>query len=310
MSRHRKFPAFSATLLLGSALALPATFPAQSATAATSTLAVHCVATAPANAPLAKKMAAQITAKLQGRGTAIGLNLYDLQTGVTCWYQSNKRFYAASVIKATILGALMRRAQEQHRQLTATETRNAWLMITQSSNNAATALWKDVGNTWMQHFLNLAGMRETQLDYAWGLTKITAHDELLLLGLLSGPNNVLNKASRVYAQYLMAHVIASQRWGVPAGTPTNVIVHVKNGWLPYPGRDWEINSIGSFTTASRAYLIVMLTYGNPSMAYGIATIEGAAEVIHALLNPGEHAMLPPSRPNPTWGNPDEPIPHR
>src|SRR5260370_34682745 len=108
----------------------------------------------------------------------------------------------------------------------------------------------------------------------------------------------------------MAHVIASERWGVPAGTPTNVIAHVKNGWLPYPGRDWEINSIGSFTTASRAYLIVMLTYGNPSMAYGIATIEGAAEVIHALLNPGEHAMLPPSRPNPTWGNPDEPIPHR
>jgi hypothetical protein len=51
----------------------------------------------------------------------------------------------------------------------------------------------------------------------------------------------------------------------------------------------------------------MLTYGNPSMAYGVDTIERAAEVIHALLNPGKHATVPPSTPNPTWGIPDEPI---
>jgi len=256
-------------------------------------------------------MATAVGKALQGRGTTIGLNLTDstdYKTGITCWYQSTKSFYAASVIKVTILGALLRKAQEQNRRLTATETHDAWLMITQSDNNAATALWNGVGNKRMQHFLDLAGMTQTRLDYAWGLTKITAHDELTLLKLLTGPNSVLNQASRVYARSLMAHVTSSQRWGVPAGAPASVIVHLKNGWLPYPGSDWEINSIGTFTNTHRAYLIVMLTYGNPSMAYGITTIEGAAQVIHGLLNPGKAAAVPTSQPNPSWGIPDEPIP--
>lgn len=255
-------------------------------------------------------MAAEIARKLRARGTAIGLNLTDStddKTGVTCWYQSAKRFYAASVIKVTILGALLRKTQEQNRQLTATEKHRAWLMITQSDNNAANALWADVGYKFMQHFLDLAGLKQTRLDPHWGLTLITAHDELTLLTLISGVNQVLDKPSRVYARYLMAHVTRSQRWGVPAGAPTSMTVQVKNGWLPYPGSDWEINSIGTFTNPHRAYLIVMLTHGNPSMAYGINTIEGTAEVIHALLNPGAHPTVPPSTPDPTWGIPDEPI---
>ena len=37
--------------------------------------------------------------------------------------------------------------------------------------------------------------------------------------------------------------MAGQRWGVPAGAPGKVTVHVKNGWLPYPVH-WHINSIG------------------------------------------------------------------
>jgi hypothetical protein len=302
-------------LLLGSALTLAAAPVAGATRAATSSApVVRCTAGPAATASLASKMASAIAKSLQGRGTAIGLNLTDSQdfkTGVTCWYQSTKPFYAASVIKVTILGALLRKAQEQKRYLTATETHDAWLMITQSDNEAANALWNDVGNKWMQHFLDLAGMKQTKLAYHWGLSAITAHDELILLTLLTSPNNVLNEASRVYARYLMAHVTSSQRWGVPAGAPSTVIVHVKNGWLPYPNSDdWEINSIGAFTNTHRAYLIVMLTYPNPSMAYGITTIEGAAQVIHALLNPGAHAAVPPSTPNPTWGIPDEPIPRR
>jgi hypothetical protein len=64
---------------------------------------------------------------------------------------------------------------------------------------------------------------------------------------------------------------------VPADAPTSMTVHVKNDWLPYPASDWEIDSIGTFTNTHRAYLIVLLTYGDPSMAYGINTIESAAK---------------------------------
>ncbi len=52
----------------------------------------------------------------------------------------------------------------------------------------------------------------------------------------------------------------------------------------------------------------MLTHANPTMAYGIITIEGAARAIHSDLNPGAQSVIPPSVPNPSWGIPDEPIP--
>lgn len=308
MKRYRTWR--NLVLLLGSAGMLAATPAAAGAATPSITRSIHCKSAAPASASLARHMAAKIRRSLLGSQSNVGLNLTDSKTGVTCWYHSAMHFYAASVVKVTILAALLRKAKEQHRHLTSTEANEARLMITRSDNDAATFLWNDVGYHFMQHFLNLAGMRQTELNHAWGLTLITAHDEMLLLGLLSAPNTVLDKSSRGYELKLMAQVISSQRWGVPAGAPDSVTVHVKNGWLPYPGSIWEINSIGTFTEKRRTYLIVMLTYGNPSMAYGIDTIENAATVIHALLNPGEKASVPRSTPSPSWGIPDETIPKR
>lgn len=307
-----------ALLCLALALVLPASAAVaapvrgtQAVAAAASGPRVSCVAASHANDKRAIRMAHAIDNAIAGRASTIGLEETDSGTGITCTYHAGWHFYAASVIKATILAALLRKAQEQHRKLTKHERRLAWLMITQSNNNAATALWNDVGFSRMQHFLNLARMWHTRLNRAWGLSLLTAHDETLLLALLDGPNRILNLSSRVYAQYLMSHVITSQRWGVPAGAPDTVRVHVKNGWLPYPvSNDWEINSIGFFTSRHprRVYTIAMLTHANRTMAYGIATIEDAAVVIHRKLNPGVQAAIPRSQPNRTWGVPDEPVP--
>ena len=77
------------------------------------------------------------------------------------------------MVKATILGALLRKAEAQHRYLTQAEASLATAMITQSDNNAASALWANVGRTWLQHFLNLAQMTHTVLGPGgyWGLTR-------------------------------------------------------------------------------------------------------------------------------------------
>ena len=54
------------------------------------------------------------------------------------------------------------------------------------------------------------------------------------------------------------------------------------------------------------YMIVMLTMDNPTMAYGIDTIQGAAEVINRDLNPDADDLVPPASRGPSWGTPDEP----
>jgi beta-lactamase class A len=259
---------------------------------------------------IAARLSSRILAALAGRSSVVGLAVDDRITGITCKLRPHWQFDSASVVKVTILSALLRKLQQEHRSLTAEQRKLATAMITLSDNNAASTLWAETGYPSLQHFLDLAGMTETVLgaDDYWGLTLITAHDELTLLQLLTSANTVLTTASRDYVLGLMARVVSYERWGVPAGAPTDVTVHVKNGWLPLPTHGWRINSIGSFSGSGKNYMIVMLTDDNPTMDYGVNTVQAVAEIINHALNPGATSVIPAAAPNATWGQPDELIP--
>jgi Beta-lactamase enzyme family len=263
-----------------------------------------------AHPALAARLSAGILAALRGRSSAVGLRVVDRRTGVTCSLHPHWHFASASVVKVTILAALLRKLQQEHKALTSQQRALATEMITESDNQAASLLWTQTGRPSLQHFLDLAQMGQTELGPGgyWGLTEITAHDEMFLLKLLTARNSVLSSKSRGYVQSLMAHVVSSERWGVTAGAPADVTGHVKNGWLPLETHGWRINSIGSFSGRGQDYMIVMLTMDNPTMAYGIDTIQGAAEVINRELNPGAADIVPPAVPAPSWGTPDEPVP--
>jgi beta-lactamase class A len=239
----------------------------------------------------------------------------DPGAGVVCRLDSGSHFDSASVVKVTILGALLRAVQDEHRSLTRTERALAWAMITRSDNDAASALWARDGRGRLQRFLDLAGMTHTVLGpgAAWGLTRITAGDETRLLWLLLQPNRVLAPSSRDYALALMADVTPSQRWGVPAGAPKSLVVHVKNGWLPLAPYEWRINSLGGFTARSgehshERYSIVVLTQDNPSMSYGVSTVERIAEAVNRDLNPGATARVPAAGVPRSGETPDEVVP--
>jgi beta-lactamase class A len=252
-------------------------------------LIVRLCSAPPAYKALAVKLSADIQGALRGRSGHHAVAVYDTVTKVSCHTDGSRHFDSASIVKAIILAALLRWHQETGTPLSDWERNEATLMITQSDNDAATDLWNEVGMRSLQHFLNLAKMNQTQLGQGgyWGLTQVTAHDEMLLLELLTLPNSVLSDSSRSYQLGLMAQVIPSQRWGTPAGAPSDVTVHVKNGWLP-DGTGWHINSIGAFTGKHKNYLIAVLTDGNPSEQYGIDTIESVARLVHRDL----HAARP------------------
>ena len=298
----------AATVLLGSALATaPALAAATNGRPAAASSAICESSSHPA---LAAELSRDIRAALRGRVSAVAVGVDAPGHRLVCWLNGSRPFDSASVVKVTILGALLRKAEDQHRYLSAREASLARAMITQSDNNAASDLWAELGHRYLQHFLNLAGMTQTVLgpDGAWGLTHITAYDEVLLLRLLLRTNRVLDDASRTYELGLMAQVIPSQRWGVPVGAPTRLTAHVKNGWLPLAPYGWRINSIGCFTGYRGGYSIVVLTQNNPTMAYGIATVEAVAKVINRDLNPGVTSVVPRSQISPLWGTPDERIP--
>jgi beta-lactamase class A len=300
----------AASVLIGTAAARPARAQALAAAVVQDkTPPVSCTSTVRKYRKLASRMTRGITAAMQDRESFTGLAVADTRTGITCKYRPLWHFHSASIVKVIILGTLLHDLSVRHHYLTAAQLTLTKEMITESDNAAATKLWDEDGMHNLQHFLDLARMKHTELgqDGYWGLTEVTAPDEMLLLNLLTTKNTVLDKPSRDYALKLMSEVIGSQRWGVPAGAPADVTVHVKNGWLPDPVL-WVINSIGTFTSHHRVYRIVVLTRDNPNMDYGVDTVQAIAEVVNHDLNLGKKPAVAPSAPFPSWGQPDELIP--
>jgi beta-lactamase class A len=282
-------PASATAKVPASAAALTKAAKAAAATSASSATVREGLCTAPADhRALAARVSADIWAGLRGRNGEHAVSVYDRVTGVYCLYNGSKHFDSASTVKAIILASLMRWHQETKTPLSSWEQNEATLMIEQSDNDAATALWDELGMDNIQHFLNLADMGETQLgqDGEWGLTQETAHDEMLLLKLLTTSNSVLDASSRAYQLNLMAHVVNWEAWGVTAGTPSDVTWHVKNGWLP-DATGWHINSIGTFSGHGKDYMMAVLSDNanmNDDEQYGINTIQGIARLVQHDLN--------------------------
>ncbi|MFG2291798.1 serine hydrolase [Streptomyces sp. NPDC048603] len=269
--------------------------------AATPAAAAPTVACTSAKAGLAAKLQKDITAAMANRKGAIAIGLYDRTTKTTCTFRATSAYDSASVVKVTVLGALLWDAKKTNRYLTQREADLANAMITKSDNNATTALWKQLGMTKIKGFLTAAGMTHTVpgANGYWGLTQITVQDEQRLLSLVTAKNTVLSDNSRAYILKLMNQVVSSQRWGTPAGAPSTVKVHVKNGWLPRATHGWRVHSVGAFQGGGHDYYMSVLTQDNSSMEYGVATIQAIAKAVHKDLVPTTVApqrIAPPASP--------------
>jgi len=249
-------------------------------------------------AGLAAKLKTDITAALANRRGTVAVGLYDRSTNTTCTLRATTSFDSASTVKVTVLAALLWDAKKHNRYLTSTETSLATKMITQSDNASTTKLWNQLGMTKIKGFLTAAGMTKTTPGTGgyWGLTQINVTDEQKLLKLVTAKNTVLSDNARAYVLKLMGQVVSSQRWGTPAGAPSTVAVHVKNGWLSRSSNAWRVHSLGTFNGGGRDYTMSVLTVGSSTMDYGVATIQAVAKVIHKDLVP---TSVAPQRFTPT-----------
>lgn len=257
------------------------------------------------NSGLANSLTRDIVKSLENRASQTSVVLYDRTTHTSCTYRADKHYDSASTVKPIVLGALL---LEEGVPLSEDEQDLARQMIVSSDNDATYALWDSLGPESIQHFLDKAGMKNTILDEAgyMGLTQVTARDQAKLLQLLTAKDNsVLNAEERAYILGLMRDVEEDQRWGTPAGAPSDAAVQVKNGWLqrshaklrnPWDRGDWKVNSMGAFTGHAYDYGLVVLTENNrvpedespeAGWDYGMATVEGVAKAIHHDLYPDQ-----------------------
>ncbi|MFI9750041.1 serine hydrolase [Streptomyces collinus] len=255
------------------------------ATATPASAAAPAVTCTSAKAGLAAKLKKDITAALATRKGTVAVGLYDRSTNTTCTLRASSAYDSASIVKVTVLATLLWDAKKTNRYLTDRENTLAKAMITKSDNAATSTLWKQLGMTKIKNFLAAAGMTQTKpgANGYWGLTQITVTDEQKLLKLLTAKNAVLSDNSRAYIIKLMGQVVSSQRWGTPYGVPSGVTVAVKNGWLQRSTNGWRVHSVGAFKGGGHDYVMTVLSHGNSTMNYGIATIQAVAKVIHKDL---------------------------
>jgi hypothetical protein len=191
----------------------------------------------------------------------------------------------ASIVKVDILSALLVQAQDAGRGLTQQERNLAEAMIEHSDNDAATALWREIGRAPGLEAVNKRlGLSSTVggAGGTWGLTRTTATDQVRLLsavfadgGTSSASGSALTKTSQSYIRTLMTRIAAGQSWGVSAASDAGWAL--KNGWLQRTTTGlWDINSVGEVTAGTHHYLVAVLSDGNATMAGGIAAVEGAA----------------------------------
>ncbi|GGN21341.1 serine hydrolase [Streptomyces fuscichromogenes] len=193
-------------------------------------------------------------------------------------YGDDTPYDTASIVKVDILAAMLLHARDHRRALTARESAEAEVMIRDSDNTAATALWRAIGEApGLESANKRLGLTSTQGGPGglWGLTRTTAADQIRLLGAVFGTGPTpLDAASRNRIGTLMSEIATDQSWGVSAAADSGWAL--KNGWLMRTTTDlWDINSIGRITSGGHHYLVAVLSDGNASMPDGVNLVERA-----------------------------------
>lgn len=221
--------------------------------------------------------------------TRLGVAVLDLDSAdqEVAAYRSNESFDTASISKLGILAALLLKAQDEDRALTAAEREDAEEMIRTSDNEAANTLWQTIGEAeGLDAAHERLGLKATKggPGTSWGLTQTTASDQIRLLRTIftrgpaasPGPPQGLDQTSRASIRHLMAHITDDQSWGVSAAASPGSRWALKNGWNQRNTTGlWVINSVGHVTVHGHHYLISVLSSGNPSMKSGIKLVERA-----------------------------------
>jgi hypothetical protein len=235
----------------------------------------------PEEATAAERLETALAPVAAHTGGRLSLAVLDCASGVGAGYGDDGTFDTASIVKVDILAALLLGAQDEGRELTAQEKAYARVMIENSDNAAATALWGVIGRAGGLDDANKRfGLTDTSGGdgYWWGLTRTTAEDQLRLLEVIFGPgDSPLDDSSRTYLRQLTEGIAEGQDWGVTAAADPGTRSALKNGWLPRSTTGlWVINSIGRVDSGGRTYLVAVLSSGHATQAAGVAVVEEAA----------------------------------
>ncbi len=199
----------------------------------------------------------------------------------------HRRFASASVVKAMLLVAYLRMLAAEGQALDADGRALLEPMIQLSDNDAATAVFSLVGEDRIQALARRTRMTDFEIYGYWSSAKISAADQARFFFWMESS---IPRRFRPFARHLLSHIVDYESWGIPTvSRPRGWDVFFKGGWR---GTDLGqlVHQVARLQRPRLRLAIAVLSDGDPSMAYGIATIEG---VTARLLTNGAPSKASP-----------------
>ena len=150
-------------------------------------------------------------------------------------------------------------------------------MIHVSDNGAASQTQSYVGDAGLDDVAHEADMTDFSVFGSWGSAMLTPADQARFFFSMDAliPHEFVG-----YARFLLSTIATYESWGIPAiARPRGYRVFFKGGWRPTP-RGQLVNQIARLEGHGHRFALAVMTDGDPSMAYGIETIQ---RVTAALL---------------------------
>jgi hypothetical protein len=224
--------------------------------------------------------------------TNFGVYIEDARSGGTYSFTGDYASQSASMAKPMIVAMALRKARADGQALSAEHQENARKAITNSDNDAATALWTYAGYQTYQSLADDLDLSHTHLDEnradQWSWTWTTPSDQVLLAKTLAtGGSKALTDDECRFIWDLMGQVQDDQAWGVGQPKSGTVKAHLKNGWVQFKSTDglWAVNSMGAVEGDGRNYRLAVMTRV-PDFDTGRAVTSEVGKWVFSILGSG------------------------
>lgn len=204
--------------------------------------------------------------------TRQGVVAFHVREGDRRWgSQAGRVTRAASTVKVLLALGYLRRPDVRRRALGRADRALLEPMIRRSDNVTATRIRDMIGNAALARVGRRAGLRDFRVHPVWGQSAISARDLSRLFQRVEG---LAPRRHRPYLMGLLRRIVPSQRWGVGQARPDGWRLYFKGGWGSGTG---AVDHQGALLVrGERRIAVAITTVGNPSHAYGNATLEGVA----------------------------------
>jgi hypothetical protein len=239
-------------------------------------------------APVGYPSPARIRAAAKYQGARAGFTAFAVvdSEGRLSGRHIHRTFVSASVIKAMILVAYLRKLDAAHRGLSSSDRAVLHPMIHVSDNHAATVAQSRVGNARIHTVARKAGMTDFSLSGIWASAHFSPADQAKFF---FKQDSLIPKQFRKYARSLLSHISGAQSWGIPhVARPDGWHVFFKGGWRG-TGRGQLVHQIARLEKRHTRFAMAVMTDGDPSMGYGITTIQGVTAKL--LSRPAPKAVF-------------------